>query len=221
MTRIYFVRHAEAMGNVREFFQGRIDCDISEKGAKQLEKLAERFKTVDYDVIYSSPLIRTMKTAEAVNSRLKLPIIKDERLIEINGGVWEGRKWTEIAEKYPKEHDTWKNNMKAFEIEDGETMTEVYERMKAAVTDIADKNRGKTVVIVSHGCALRNYLSFAEFGSPDGLSEVGWSDNTAVSLIEYDDDLTPTIIYKNDSSHLPHELSTLAFSRWSKYDEKK
>ena len=87
--------------------------------------------------------------------------------------------------------------------------------------DIADKNRGKTVVIVSHGCALRNYLSFAEFGSPDGLSEVGWSDNTAVSLIEYDDDLAPTIIYKNDSSHLPHELSTLAFSRWSKYDEKK
>ncbi len=43
MTKIYFVRHAEAEGNVKEFFQGRIDCDISEKGKIQLGYLAKRF----------------------------------------------------------------------------------------------------------------------------------------------------------------------------------
>ncbi len=221
MTRIYLVRHGEAMGNVQEFFQGRIDCDLSPKGEKQLERLAERFKSINYDVIYSSPLIRAMKTADAVNSSLKLPIIKDERLIEINGGAWEGMKWTEIAEKYPIQHDIWKNDMKRFSIDGGETMTEVYERMKNAVTNLADINRGKTVVIVSHGCALRNYLSCAEFGTSDRLADVGWSDNTAVSLVEYDDSLNPAVVFKNDSAHLPHELSTLAFSQWSKYDEKK
>ncbi|MBQ7783592.1 MAG: histidine phosphatase family protein, partial [Oscillospiraceae bacterium] len=30
MVRIYLVRHAEAMGNVQEFFQGRTDTQISE-----------------------------------------------------------------------------------------------------------------------------------------------------------------------------------------------
>lgn len=220
MTRIYFVRHAEAEGNVKEFFQGRINCDISEKGAVQLEYLAKRFATIDYDAIYSSPLGRAIATANAVNSRLQLPIIVREGLIEINGGVWEGKLWTEIEKEYPTEHNLWKNDMKRFAIKDGESMTEVYERMKTAVTDIVRENQGKTVVVVSHGCALRNYLAYAEFDSMDRLGDVGWSDNTAVSLIEYDNNFTPKLIFKNDSSHLPPEASTLAFSRWSKYDEK-
>lgn len=220
MTRIYFVRHAEAQGNVEEFFQGRIDCDISKKGSVQLEYLAKRFEKIDFDVIYTSPLKRAVTTANAVNRRLMLPLNKREDIIEINGGVWEGMLWTEIEKEYPAEHNLWKNDMKRFSIKDGENMTEVYERMKAAVDDIVKNNIGKTVVVVSHGCALRNYLSYAEFGSPDRLGDVGWSDNTAVSLIEYDDEAKPKIIFKNDSSHLPPEASTLAFSRWNKYDEK-
>lgn len=220
MTKVYFVRHAEAEGNVKEFFQGRIDCDISEKGKIQLEYLAKRFETIDYDTIYSSPLKRAMATANAVNARLKLPIIKREDIIEIHGGVWEGMLWTDIEKKYPAEHNLWKNDMKNFYVEGSERMSEVYERMIKAVDSIVRENEGKTVVVVSHGCALRNYLSYAEFGSADRLGDVGWSDNTAVSLIEYDEALRPKIIFKNDSSHLPPEASTLAFSRWSKYDEK-
>ena len=46
MVKIYLVRHAEAQGNVEEFFQGHIDTDVSEKGRKQLECLAERFKDI-------------------------------------------------------------------------------------------------------------------------------------------------------------------------------
>ena len=56
---------------------------------------------------------------------------------------------------------------------------------------------------------------------PDGrewenYADPGWSDNTAVSLIEYDDELMPHIIFKNDSSHLKDGLSTLAVSKWCK-----
>ena len=48
MVKIYLVRHAEAQGNVEEFFQGHIDTDVSEKGRKQLECLAERFKDIPH-----------------------------------------------------------------------------------------------------------------------------------------------------------------------------
>lgn len=220
MTKVYFIRHAEAQGNVEEFFQGRTDCEISEKGKLQLEYLAKRFEMIDYDAIYSSPLKRAMATANAVNRRLKLPITERDGLIEIHGGVWEGMYWTDIEKKYPTEHNIWKNDMKNFYVEGSERMSEVYERMIKIVTQIVRENEDRTVVVVSHGCALRNYLSYAEFGSPDRLGDVGWSDNTAVSLVEYDDELRPKIIFKNDSSHLPPEASTLAFSHWSKYDEK-
>lgn len=221
MTQIYFVRHAEAMGNVLEFFQGRTDCDLSEKGEKQLEFLAERFKDIPIEKIYSSPLKRAYKTAEAVNKYHGLPITVVDDLIEIDGGVWEGKKWTENEKLYPEAYNDWKNRMWAFHVDGSETMEQVYDRMKAAVAKIAEENRGRTIAVVSHGCALRNYLAYAEFGDIKSLADVGWSDNTAVSLVEYDDELNPRIIFKNESSHLPEEFSTLAFSRWNKYDEKK
>lgn len=216
MVKMYLVRHAEAQGNILEFFQGHTDCDVTEKGLKQLDMLSLRFRNVDFDAVYSSPLTRAVKTAEAVNRFKGLPIVTDERLIEINGGVWEGKKWTDIERDYPDDHSVWRHTPWKFDPPQGESMEHIYARMVGAVTDIAEKNQGKTVVVVSHGCALKNYLAHVEYGDITRLDDVGWSDNTAVSLVEFDDNMIPKIIYKNDSSHLPQELSTLAFSRWVK-----
>ncbi|MDE5858882.1 MAG: histidine phosphatase family protein [Oscillospiraceae bacterium] len=216
MLKIYFVRHAEAMGNVLEFFQGRTDCEVSEKGEKQLALLAERFRDIAIERIYSSPLKRTLLTAEAVNKYHGLPIIKDEGLIEINGGVWEGKPWADLPKLYPVEYDLWQNRMYDFYTKDGEKMTEVFERMKNTVSNIAAENVGRTIAVVSHGCALRNYLCYANGDSIEHLKDVGWSDNTAVSLVEYDDALNPKIIFKNSNEHLTGELSTLSHSQWCK-----
>lgn len=214
MTKIYLVRHAEAMGNVEEFFQGQTDCELSEKGKKQLELLAERFRDIPIEAIYSSPLKRTIDTAEAVNKYHNLPIIRDEGLIEINGGVWEGKPWAELPKLYPVEHDLWQNKMQDFYVADGERMTEVFERVKNAVDKIAAENDGRTIAVVSHGCALRNFLCYA-MGKPiSALKDVGWSDNTAVSLVEYENGV-PKIIFKNSNDHLTGELSTLSKSKWS------
>ena len=46
MTTLYLVRHAEAEGNIKEFFQGRIDTEISENGRKQLELLRSEERRV-------------------------------------------------------------------------------------------------------------------------------------------------------------------------------
>lgn len=214
MTKIYLVRHAEAMGNVEEFFQGQTDCEVSEKGRKQLELLAERFRDIPIEAIYSSPLKRTIDTAEAVNKYHNLPIIRDKGLIEINGGVWEGKPWADLPKLYPVEHDLWQNKMQDFYIADGERMTEVFERVKNAVDKIAAENDGRTIAVVSHGCALRNFLCYA-MGKPiSALKDVGWSDNTAVSLVEYENGV-PKIIFKNSNDHLTGELSTLSKSKWS------
>ncbi len=214
MTKIYLVRHAEALGNVREFFQGRTDCDVSERGEKQLECLAEHFKNIPIEAIYSSPLKRTLSTAAAVNKYHNLPIQKDEGLIEINGG----KPWADLPKLYPVEYGLWKNRMEDFYIEDGEKMTEVFDRMKSAMDRIAAENEGKTIAVVSHGCALRNFLCYA-MGKPiSALKDVGWSDNTAVSLVEYESGV-PKIIFKNNNEHLPDELSTLSRSRWSEPDD--
>ncbi len=214
VTKVYLVRHAEATGNTDETFQGHTDCDISPKGEEQLKALSERFKDVEYDIIYSSPLIRTMKTAEAVNHYHNAEIIKNSDIIEINGGVFEGRKWAELPILFPKSYDLWINKLHAFEVENGESMIEVLNRMKKAISEIVSLNKGKTIVVVSHGCALKNYLCYAKGLPHEELEQIGWSDNTAVSMLEFDENLTPTIVFMNNSDHLSEETSTLAHQKW-------
>ena len=128
-TKVYLVRHAEAMGNVNEFFQGRTDCEISPKGKKQLDCLAERFRDIHFDALYSSPLSRTRETAAAVNRYHGLDIIYDPQLIEINGGEWEGKKWADIPVLYPEEYHLWTEDMANFRTEKGEAMTFTNEEM--------------------------------------------------------------------------------------------
>lgn len=215
MVRIYLVRHAEAVGNVQEFFQGRTDAPVSEKGRLQLECLAERFKDIKLDAIYSSPLQRTRDTAAAVNKYNNLPVIIDEDIIEINGGRWEGMFWSDIPKKYPEEYDIWTNAINNFQAPEGESTAQVYDRMSAAINRIARQNEGKTIAVVSHGMAIKAYLTYADGIRWRDYKDMDWADNTAVSLIEYENSV-PKIIFKNDSSHLPQKLSTLAVSAWCK-----
>lgn len=214
VTTVYFVRHAEATGNVDETFQGRTDTEVTERGKKQLALLAERFRDIPIERLYSSPLKRTISTAEAVNTYHGLEIIRDERLIEINGGGFEGRSWSELPKLYPEEFRLWNNELYNFRIENGESMTQVFERMSSAVDEIVRENAGRTIAVVSHGCALRNYFCFAKGLPIERITDSEWSDNTAVSLITYDGCFKPCIAYLNDNSHLDDDTSTLLRQQW-------
>lgn len=220
VTRLYLVRHAEAEGNVREFFQGTRNTALTEKGLRQTDCLAERFRGIALDAVYTSPFRRAVQTAEAVNRHHGLPLIRSSELREIHGGDWEGLSWAEIPERYPAAYARWTGKMQTFCAPRGDAMTAVYARMRRVMTKIALDAAGKTAAVISHGCALRNFLAYVEFHSIDRLGDVGWSDNTAVSLVEYDHGSQKwRLIFKNDSAHLPPELSTLRSSCWNRYEQ--
>ena len=63
MTDIYLVRHAEAEGNLFRRAQGHWNGRITERGKKQIDALAERFRDIHIDAVYSSDLDRTVETA--------------------------------------------------------------------------------------------------------------------------------------------------------------
>ena len=214
MTTVYIVRHAEAEGNISRVFQGHTDCGVTEKGYLQLNFLAERFKDIKLDAVYSSPLKRTMETAKAVNKYHNLEIIKVDGLMEINGGLFEGHLWDELPDLFPEAHDLWLNRHHDFEIEQGESMREVYDRMKTAVFEIVQANKDKTVAIVSHGCAIRNFLCFANKVNFEDLGALDWCENTGVCKLTFDDDLNVEVVYQNDASHLDEKHLTIAHQAW-------
>ena len=219
MTTIYLVRHCEAMGNVQRIFQGYMDAEISENGGRQLNHLAKRFQGITLDAVYSSPLLRARLTAEAVNRHHGLPIKTDPRLIEINGGSWEGKRWAEIPTVYPTDSDIWLEQPWLFHTQNGESMRSVYDRMRDSLTDIvrdADivRDGNRHIAVVSHGCAIRNALCWAKGWLIEELNRVDWCDNTAVSVLEFDHNGTPNILLENDNSHLDAQTSTFEKQTW-------
>lgn len=86
MTTVYLVRHAKSIGNTERIFQGRSNLGLSAEGRAQLPQLAERFRNIPLEAVYSSPLQRAVQTAEAVSHYHHLPIQTEVYFIEIYDG---------------------------------------------------------------------------------------------------------------------------------------
>ena len=206
LTKIYFVRHCEATGNLDRTFQGSIDTDITELGEKQLEKLSERFKNIKLDKIYTSPLLRAKKTALAVKGENDVEIEVLDGIIELNGGVLEGKPIMVSFEKYPHLKDAWFNHPEDFYPENGEAMCDAYDRIKKSFFDLVEKHKGETIACTSHGGIIRCLECFLTYNDIKQLKNVPFFGNTAVGLFVVDDENKVEIKFTNDYSHLPPEL---------------
>ena len=87
---LYIIRHGETEWNKMGKMQGRTDISLSEDGRKVAQKTADGLKNVKFDYIFSSPLERAYKTACIIRGSRDTEIVKDERLIEIGFGLYEG-----------------------------------------------------------------------------------------------------------------------------------
>ena len=206
MTKIYVVRHCEAAGNHERLFQGTTDCDITELGQKQLELLSGRFADIPLDAVYTSPLIRARKTAEALkaNRDIKITVLKD--LAEINGGILEAKPFMPTIRSIPGLAEIWNNSPEDFYPEGGEPMREAYGRIWNAIEFIARENAGKAVAVASHGGVIRCLNCRLLYGDIHRLKDTPWCENTSVSLVTFDGESGFKLEYMNDHAHLPDEL---------------
>lgn len=220
MTRFYVIRHCEALGNRERKFQGTYDGDVSELGKKQLEYLSLRMRNEKVDFIYSSSRKRALKTAQAVQKYHNADIRVDDAVIEINAGDWEGKSFADFPRLYPRESYLWDNEPYNFIAPNGESMRSVYARMSDFVKKKTVEHSGKCVVIASHGCAIRNLMCWAKNLSIENINSIDWYGNTAINIIDVDENLQPHIVLENDMSHLPDEIRKISKQNWSNEDKK-
>ena len=215
MTTIYMIRHAEAEGNLYRIVQGQHNSFITPRGHRQIAFLAERFKDVPLDALYSSDLRRTVTTAGAITKYHALDMQLTPRLREISLGVCEGMSFGDMYKFDPVQMDNFNNDPDKWRAPKAETFAECTERIVSAVRDIAEANEGKTVAVVSHGMAIRSLLAYILNVKSRDIPSLPHGDNTAVSKLIYDGGAF-SVEYYNDNSHLPPELSTFARQSWWK-----
>jgi broad specificity phosphatase PhoE len=129
---LYLVRHGESLFNAERRIQGQSDVELSPLGHRQTDAVAAELANLPINAIFASPLRRAMETAEPIAARLKLPIQTDNRLKEINAGMFQGLHWDEIEHLHPAEAVHWKAQQPDFVIPGGESRRQLMSRARAA-----------------------------------------------------------------------------------------
>lgn len=87
---LYIMRHGKTEWNALSKLQGRTDIPLCDEGRMMAKEAAKEYASVNIDVCYCSPLQRAKETAQILLANRNVPIIIDERLIEMSFGEYEG-----------------------------------------------------------------------------------------------------------------------------------
>ncbi len=156
--KFILVRHGETVANIEKVYSGWSNYDLTEKGKLQIKILAEELKTYNVDVIYTSPLGRTMETATEIAKITEKEIVIDDNLREINFGVFDGKTAKQIEETYPVEWDNWIKDYECYKIPEGECLKDMLNRVKGFMDSI--KNKDGTCIIVSHAGVIQSIVTY-------------------------------------------------------------
>ncbi|WP_034912142.1 2,3-diphosphoglycerate-dependent phosphoglycerate mutase GpmB [Erwinia sp. 9145] len=154
MLQVYLVRHGETLWNAARRIQGQSDSALTEKGERQAHQVGERVKNLGITHVIASDLGRTRRTAEIIADACGCEVILDPRLRELNMGVLEQRELDLLT----AEEEGWRSALvdgtPDGRIPEGESMTEMAERMHQALNACRELPEGSRPLLVSHGMAL-------------------------------------------------------------------
>lgn len=150
MTKLVLIRHGQTDWNVEGRYQGQADPPLNANGIEQAEALARLLMDTAIEVLYSSPLKRALQTAEILSRILKVPVIRDPRLMEINQGEWETRLRSDIERSYPERFYAWQKKPWEVTPPGGENLSEVQGRVYSAIDEILREQEYTCIGLVTH-----------------------------------------------------------------------
>ena len=169
-TTIYLLRHG-AYENPKRFNPGRLPgFPLSMQGKQQVSDLVKLLAQKNISAVFSSPITRTLETAQIIANALRLPVVTDDRLLEVkspfNGVPVEDVNTLAFAGKlYVKKY-----------FDQGlERIPEFFQRMDNCLKDIVRSHKGKQAVVVSHGDPMMSvWFRYRGFPGLKGFALGNW-----------------------------------------------
>ncbi|WP_422487026.1 histidine phosphatase family protein [Gudongella sp. DL1XJH-153] len=145
---IIFIRHGESHDNLEKRFS-RDFTTLTEEGIEQIKNTRTLLEKYHFSKVYVSPLKRTLQTL----SYLGLQGEEDDRIREMNFGVFAGLTFQEYQKDYPQETKLWMEDSFNYTIPEGENITDTYKRVESFMVDLLDRN--ENVLVVTHEGIIR------------------------------------------------------------------
>lgn len=164
---IYFV-HGTTYDNASKKCSGWKQVELNELGKEQAANLGKVNSNIDFDVIFTSDLVRAIDSANIAFPNVKK--VQDARLRECNYGDLDGEDKNLII--YEEHIDTPFPN--------GESLKDVENRIRSFINDILKEYKGKTIGIVAHRAqqlafeVITKQITWAEANKNDWRKIGGW-----------------------------------------------
>lgn len=198
-TTFYFIRHGEIDANIEQKWHGSTDSILNATGLQQARRMADYFLSNINSIskVYTSPLMRTLKTAETLSERVNIPLEHEAGFREFGIGCLEGLAYEVLATEHRMfEHMAADHH---YSVEGGESVIEVRDRFLLALTRLKDLHQGEEIAIVSHGAAVGIMLAHFFNAAPYPFHEYHMV-NTGISKLVWDDE--PILEVFNLSEHV-------------------
>ena len=170
---LYIIRHGKTDWNALHKLQGRTDVPLNEEGRQMAEKAREEYRNVHFDVCFCSPLVRARETAEILLRGRNVPVLTDDRLMEMGFGSYEGLENSFDIPDCPINVLFFHPELYTAPPGGAESLDDLFARTGTFLEDRVNPllKEGKDVLIVGHGamnssivCRVRN-LSRAQVWS--------------------------------------------------------
>lgn len=187
MTKLILIRHGESEANRQKRFAGHYNAKLQDMGLEQAKVTAQYIaEHYQVDAIYASDLVRAYETGKCVADLLKLPIIADRNLREIQAGEWEGIPFDDLEKLYAEDFGCWQRDIGNSRCTGGESVKQLGERIYTALTRIVQENPDRTVVIATHATPIRVMECLISRQSLDEMKEIPWVSNASLTEMFYE-----------------------------------
>ena len=158
---IYIIRHGQTEKNRANVLQGRSDIPLNDSGRQQAEDVRNRLikAGIHFDLVYTSPLIRAVQTAAIIAEGI--PQVKDERLIEMDYGPYEGM---DLANPAPEVLEFFRDFVHNPAPNGMEPLQAIVVRLGSFLEEIREEAAEKNILISTHAIAMKGAL---EYLTPD------------------------------------------------------
>lgn len=150
--KFFLVRHGQSEWNLEGRYQGVSNTKLTEVGQEQAELAAKYLSKVEFSGFFSSPIGRTIETAEIFKKKLGKDYQISENLKEINFGKWEGLKFDDIISKYGSDFQNWIKDPFENPPTEGESFNDIIKRGIQEIDKIISESKeDSNILLVTHG----------------------------------------------------------------------
>ncbi len=148
---VYLIRHTTPFIEKGICYE-QSDLEVDVNHFESELKIIQEKLPPDFDAVFTSPLQRCTTLAE----KMSLNSISDNRLMEINFGEWELKKWNEISKEQLQD---WTDDLVHYKPKNGESLLELNTRVEIFIEELLQSNHNK-ILLVTHAGIIRCFWKY-------------------------------------------------------------